>query len=283
MQTSIMQIRGTTVQVLKRFFLIKYLLSLYSVNLFLRRGCGRFWGQFPTYKEAYNFLPPRRRVVYDEDRVVPISLESFLLVHLFDWPILFHLQGLIHDKNLRRITDFGGHIGVKYRAFRDILVFPDDLRWQVIDVPALRREGERLAREDNLPALQFYAQPEDTEPCDVLLCSGVLQYSDISLEALVRRLPRLPPLILINKVAVSDAGPYYTLEDFGPGRMVYRVFGVSELEDIRKALGYDKIADWTVPYRDLVIHGPQGDVVAPMIGEAWHLSNVPEGFQGKSH
>ncbi|ACB94028.1 TIGR04325 family methyltransferase [Beijerinckia indica] len=239
------------------------------LNSYFRKGFGRHWGRFETFEEARDFLPSSKRVTYDNDEIVPINLESFATIHSFDWPVLFFLQRIFNENALRVITDFGGHIGSKYYAYKDMLTLPADLCWQVVDVPAVVREGRRRLTET--PTLHFYEKLEETQACDILLCSGVLQYAELSIDEIVARLPKRPARIIVNKVALSENESFYTLEDFGKYRMPYHILAPDALKESRLRLGYTLLAHWPIPSRDFIVPSAKGKDHVSMVGEAWML------------
>lgn len=239
------------------------------LNAWLRRGYGSHWGRFATRADATAFLRPSDRITYDDDRIVQINVESFSEVHLFDWPVLFHLRNAMAGRDRFVVTDFGGHIGVKYYAFRPLLETMGSFVWQVVDLPAACREGRRrgLGKEAELG---FFETVEETAPCDTLILSGVTPYADLDVSTIVQRLPVRPRHILLNKVATTtDGDSYFTLESFGPGRMPYRVMSPGELDRMRESLGYRRIAHWTIPHRDVDVPHARGTTRTRMIGEAW--------------
>ncbi|MBR0646530.1 methyltransferase, TIGR04325 family [Plastoroseomonas hellenica] len=237
------------------------------LNALLGRSHGSHWGRFPTREAAAAYMRPSAQLDYDDDRVVDMNVESFSRIHLFDWPVMFHLQRMIARGELRRVTDFGGHVGVKYLAYRDALGFPDDLVWQVVDVPAMCRAGRR--RSADIPQLRFHEALEDTMPSDVLLCSGSLQYVDAPLDQILARLPAPPPVILLNKVSVTEAAGFFTLESFGLGRMPHHVVALRELDMLRQRCGYELEARWDIPDREFEVQAADGRQTVQMIGEVW--------------
>ncbi len=242
-------------------------------NTLFRKGKAPYWGRFKTSRDAIDTLPVSRRGSFDNELMASRNIETFSSIHLFDWPVMFFLQKQMEESHLRVVTDFGGHIGVKFYAYRKLLNFPADLTWQVVDVPAMVREGRRRLPPD-VHALQFFERAEETVACDVLLCSGVLQYVDATVEEIVVRLPRKPRWIVLNKVNISQGETYFTLEDHGRYTLPFRVIAPKELEQARNRLGYTLTASWTIPYRDIVVHSSQGTDLTPMIGEAWTLDET---------
>jgi putative methyltransferase (TIGR04325 family) len=239
-----------------------------AANTLFRRQKTPYWGRYQTNEEAQSMVPMARRASFDNEIMVSHNIEKFSTIHVFDWPVLFFLQKLIHEGRLRVVTDFGGHIGVKFYAFRTMLDLPAELRWQVVDVPSMVKEGRRRLSPET-SALHFFEQAEEAAACDVLLCSGVLQYAQATIEEIAARLPAKPHWIILNKVAVSEGEGFFTLEDHGRYTLPYRIFTPKELEESRLRLGYTRVASWSIPHCDIVVHSSQGTHHVPMIGEAW--------------
>ncbi len=254
------------------------------LNALLRKGYGPHWGRFQTYGDAFAFLRPSDRLTFRQDSVVQNNISTFKQVHLYDWPILFFLFSLIHDGKVRVITDFGGHVGVKFYAYRSLLKFPSDLAWQVVDLPEICREGEKRRDRSELQ-LKFFDSVDAAPACDMLICSGVLQYSDIELEDIFKRLSTKPKFALLNKIAVIKDGRegFYTIEAYGFGKMPYRIFAQGDLDCARVRLGYRLVRRWSIPYRDFDVPSERRTDRIEMIGEAWALEpSSPEAAANRS-
>ena len=230
-------------------------------------------GHFKTPQEAQASLPPARRATYDNEEIVTAGIESYFTIHTFDWPILFHLQKLLRENRLRSLTDFGGHVGVKFYAFRELLALENSFQWQVVDVPAMCREGRRRIPA-HVTSLSFFERIEDTAPSDVLICSGVLQYAETSVVDLVHRMPVKPHTILVNKVAVAYRGQgFVTLENFGAASLPYRIGTRAELDQAREQLGYSLTTNWNLPDRDFAVISSKGIEWVNLVGQAWTLNS----------
>jgi len=252
-----------------RLPVLKQLRRSGRLNQLLRLGYDAHWGHFSSRKDAESFLRPSRKITYNNEDIAQINIESFSQTHLFDWPVMFFLQRLANEGKLSVVTDLGGHVGVKYLAFRPHMNFPQDLVWQVVDTPAICKEGRRRQSADT-QALRFHEKAEDTQPCSVLICSGVLPYLDMPLEQAVRDLPAPPRTIILNKVAVTQGEGFYTLESFGgPGRMPFKITTVAEIERIRKRLGYKLLSHWDIPHRAFKVASAKGTHAVHMVGQAW--------------
>jgi putative methyltransferase (TIGR04325 family) len=248
---------------------LKQLRESGTFNAVFHKGFGAYWGHFRTSEEAGSFMRSSNRSTYNNNEIVQFNIDLFYGIQFFDWPVLFFLQTLLRENRLRVVTDFGGHVGVKFYAYRDLLDLPPDFIWQVYDLPAMVAEGRR-----RMPAgttgLQFFDDLESTAPCDVLICSGVLQYAESTVEQIIGRLPAKPHMVILNKVAVFDTESFYTLENYGRYWLPYRIFTPKELEETRVRLGYTLASNWTVP-REIVVNAANGKYQIKTIGQVWQL------------
>ncbi len=235
---------------------------------FLYEGQGTFFGRFNTYHDALGYLPEKLRSTYDNNDLVEINIDMFSQVQIFDWPVMFYLQDRANKGRLSAVTDFGGHVGVKYYAYSPFLQFSESFLWQAVEVPAMVEAGKKRPGEGNR-SLRFYERIEDTAPCDVLLCSGVLQYSPLTIEEIIGRMPKRPAMVILSRVSTLEAEGLYTLENFNDVKIPHRIFSLNELEQSRQTIGYSKLAHWHIPHRDFEIPFEPGTPQVKMIGEVW--------------
>jgi putative methyltransferase (TIGR04325 family) len=213
-------------------------------------GC-RFSGAYSFYGEAMEAAAHRGLAGYDHEEVAEVSFKKMCEVAPWDYPVLFWMNRLSAD--IASVIDAGGHMGTKYRAFRDLLPISDDLQWVVYDLPAIVRAGRRRAEMDGLKGLRFVDRLEDAGAADLLLGSGLLQYLDVPVSGLLGRLPRLPSHLLLNKVALRAGRTIVTLEKIGKARVPYQIRNETGfLRDVQ-GLGYRLIDRWTIPSLSHVI------------------------------
>jgi putative methyltransferase (TIGR04325 family) len=209
------------------------------------RGVQRFRGAFATHAEAMAAVRPGALAGYDHDEMAEVAFDHMCDVQLWDYPVLFWLDRLIPERNA--LLDAGGHMGTKFRAFRDVLRLPPGFDWAVYDLPAIVRAGRARAEREGLQGLSFHDQLEATPPSDLLLASGLLQFIDIPFTDLLQRLPHLPTHLVLNKVATRDGPSVVTLEQLPKGEVPYQVRNHGEFLSSLEALGY-KVADaWEIP------------------------------------
>jgi putative methyltransferase (TIGR04325 family) len=211
----------------------------------------RFSGAYFSYEEAIAAAARRGLVGFDHEEIAEVSFENMCQVVPWDYPVLFWMHRLSAD--VASVIDAGGHMGTKYRAFRDLLPISDDLQWVVYDLPAIVRAGRRRAEMDGLKGLHFVDRLEDAGAADLFLGSGLLQYLDVPVSELLGRLSRLPPHLLLNKVALRAGKTVVTLEKIGKARVPYQMLNETVfLRDV-ESLGYRLFDRWTIPSLSHVI------------------------------
>lgn len=204
---------------------------------------GEFRGAFPSHRDAMNSVRRNKLAGYDNSEVADVAYEFMSSIIFWDWPVLYWLYRLSSES--KTVIDAGGHMGTKYRAFRNHL--PDDgLRWIVYDLPAIVRRGRELAAKDGLEKLEFIDQLNQSPPPDVFLGSGLLQYLDIPFHQLIRQLPVLPRHIVLNKVATHHQSTVFTLQNLGIAEVPYQIRNHEEFLRELNDIGYEVIDHWEI-------------------------------------
>ena len=108
-----------------------------------------FRGVFDTWDAAAASAPPTRPLGYDNPDSAALYLRH-LSVEDWDYPALFWIADSV-AKGLRHFADIGGSVGIKYYAFGKFVKFPGELRWRVIDVPAVVARGREFALQRGAP------------------------------------------------------------------------------------------------------------------------------------
>lgn len=210
---------------------------LYKCGL---RG-SRFRGVYPTYEEALASIRPGLLAGYDHDPVVTINCEYMCQIRYDDWPILYWLQRLAPVTKC--LLDAGGHIGTKYRAFRNHLDL-NGLQWVVYDLPTVVRRGRDRATAEGLTNLHFIDKLSTAPDADALLTLGLFQYLHEPLDKFFGQLPSRPRHLLVSKVAVREGPTIVTLENFRCAEVPYFVRNRAEFFSSLTDLGYDIVDQW---------------------------------------
>ncbi|MEJ7688645.1 MAG: TIGR04325 family methyltransferase [Variovorax sp.] len=200
-----------------------------------------FMGSFDSFAAAQAGAPPEKPVGYDHPPAV--ALYSHQLA-FYDYPGLFWIGHSLED-GMRGIFDLGGHLGIKYYAFRRLLGYPIDLRWTVCDVPTMVKAGRDLALQRNVSAqLGFTTNFADASGCDVLYASGSLQYLPMRISEIIAALPVRPRRIVLNTTAVHPDRTLYTLNSIGFAICPYRIQQHDQLIAELAASGYKRRDAW---------------------------------------
>jgi putative methyltransferase (TIGR04325 family) len=202
-------------------------------------------GAYPTVDAAIASQSSRQMVGHNHKQIVPVDSAAMSTLLSWDYPVLFWLDRLM--PGTKRIIDAGGHVGVKYRAWRKILNLAPDYEWIVLDLPAMVEEGRARAAAEDLAALRFESDAARLPPADLFLASGLLQYYPNDLSVLLKQLPTLPRHVIVNKVSVRDGPAFVTLQRVGPSRAPYQIRNREQFIADVLELGYEVVDQWDIP------------------------------------
>jgi putative methyltransferase (TIGR04325 family) len=215
-----------------------------------------FRGVFATFEEAERSAPRTLPLGYDHPGPAGMYQERARKAYPTDYPVLFWLQRVLREGSLR-VFDLGGHTGVSYYAYRRYLDYPEALRWQVQDVPAVVQEGRSIAaKNDHSGHLSFTDRFEEVEGADVLVALGSLQYLPETLAERVRNLRTPPRHLILNLIPLHEEHSYFTLQSIGTAFCPYRVTSFAEFRSAYEKLGYETVDTWENPEKrcDIPFH-----------------------------
>lgn len=170
-----------------------------------------------------------------------------------DYPALFHLRALLPA--LHRVFDLGGNVGNLFYCYSKYLELPQELEWQVHDLPSNLLRGAALAKECHAHRLRFSETWMDASGADLLLASGSLHYFEHPLPEMVAELPVRPRHILINRTPLTDGPPVAAVQEAGAFRVACMLYNRQTLIRDFKRLGYEMVDRWQVPELSLDIPG----------------------------
>ena len=100
-----------------------------------------FRGVYDSAQAATRSAPVAAPIGYDNDQSA--GLYDYHLVRVFahDYAAMFWMERSFAEGS-SSVLDIGGHVGLKYYAFRKYLSYPKHLRWQVCDVPSVIARGK---------------------------------------------------------------------------------------------------------------------------------------------
>ena len=201
-----------------------------------------FMGSFESFADAEANAPSTKAVGYDNAEAAK-TLYSHQL-YFYDYPALFWVSRAL-EEGMRSVFDLGGHVGIKYYAFRRVLPFPNDLRWTVCDVPGVVQTGQDLAvQREATHQLGFTTDFHDATGYDVLYASGSLQYLPLRISEILATLPIKPRRIIINTAAVHSDKTLYTLNSIGFAVCPYRIQHYDALLAELSEAGYKRRDAW---------------------------------------
>jgi putative methyltransferase (TIGR04325 family) len=146
-----------------------------------------------------------------------------------------------------KLIDYGGSIGLSYYSYTRRRQLPPHARWIVVEVPQLVATGQKVALQQHAEQLEFVSDLGSTPESDILLSAGALQYIEDSVPGFLEKLPALPQHVLLNKVPLTKAQSYWTLQNFYTGISPYRVYNEKEFLSYFENLGYAVRDSWKVP------------------------------------
>lgn len=220
-------------------------------------------GRFGSFEEARRSAPPGAQVGYDTQQHANLYDERIGKVLISDYPVLYWLGRLVSE--IRVVFDMGGHKGELFYGFREKLPMPDSLRWLVHDLPSSTSAGVALAKREGAAALDFTTALEDGSGCDLLIASGVLQYLEQPLAAVLASWEQAPRYLIVNNTPMYEGSEYVTLQNMGVSYNPYRVFNRAALIGSLAERGYVLRDHWrtersmAVPLKpDLFVEAYQG-------------------------
>ena len=159
-----------------------------------------------------------------------------------DYPVLYYWLQIRPEP--RRVLDVGGNVGNLFYAYDRYLRFPDDLDWNIVELPSVRAAGESLAAERKERRIRYVESIGHAEEVDFFLSSGSLQYFDESLPDLLRQLKRLPSHVVINRVPVCKGEEICTVQDGWTYLVACKIQNCEALVGSMKKIGYEVVETW---------------------------------------
>lgn len=201
-----------------------------------------FMGSFESFAAAQAGAPSSKAVGYDNAEQARTFYSP--QIHSYDYPALFWL-GRSLAEGMASVFDLGGHVGIKYYAFRRLLDYPGGLRWTVCDVPGVVKTGQELAVQREATAqLGFTTDYGAASGYDVLYASGSLQYLPVRIVEIISTLAVKPKRIVLNTTAVHPDRTLYTLNSIGFAVCPYRIQHHDVLLAELKQAGYRRRDVW---------------------------------------
>lgn len=202
-----------------------------------------FRGVYSSFADAQRAAPRIKPLGYDAANSADWYLNRHDSVRHEDYPVLFWMREAFEDS--RSVFEIGGHVGVAYYGFEQVLTYPADLMWTICDVPSVVSAGEALALSRGRKSVRFVTNAGQVEGADIVLAAGALQYIDTpSLSETVASFRVRPKHVLVNTTPVYDGPAFITLQSIGSAYCAYRVFNHEEFVRSLTTIGYSLVSTW---------------------------------------
>ena len=206
-----------------------------------------FSGIYDSFEAAATAAPNHQPHHYNHDAAASLYADMMSRIFDYDYPAMFWLQQSFAE-GLRHVFDLGGHVGIKYYAFKPKLRPGNNIHWTVGDLPAIVDRGRALAQQKGVDdQLRFADALVEMSGCDVLFASGSLQYLPMTLAELLADLTQRPRRIIVNITPIHDEAAYFTVNSIGvaycPYRIQRRATFIKEVQDC----GYVLRDHWRTP------------------------------------
>ncbi|SCK17107.1 putative methyltransferase, LIC12133 family [Variovorax sp. HW608] len=253
---------STMTQLVRSFLegpLTRWLLMRWRRKQFLSSaGFGCYFGAYSSFEEARQYLPPSPG--FDEEALTEehVTIRTNR-IFAYDYPMLWWLSSAF-GSGAKSILDIGGSVGVHFYAYRPWLRYPPELRWTIVEVPAVERVGRRLAAEREATSLDFCTdllEAVSRTGASIWISAGALQYlAPPSLSVLLHTCSRHPGHILLNKLPLFDGDDFVSAQNLGescfsPVHIFNRVRFVESI----LAEGYVLKDQWAVYERSFYLPG----------------------------
>jgi putative methyltransferase (TIGR04325 family) len=205
-----------------------------------------FRGVYSSAEEAARSAPKDRALGYDNAESAAMYF-NHMTPDSFDYPAIYWLEKSLLAGH-HSIFDVGGHIGIKYYAFKPLLSDVPGLSWLVCDVPAVIQRGRSAAaKRDTAGCLAFTSDYAEVGGCDILFASGVVQYLPMTMLEWLGPIASKPRRIIFNTSAIHPKLDFFTLNSIGTAYCPYRVTSEASFMSQMTRLGYHLVDRWTTP------------------------------------
>lgn len=206
---------------------------------------------FDTLEQAETAIAPYAQGGHEHSANADNHLELSRAARPSDYAALFHLQRLL--PRIRRVFDLGGNVGNLFYCYGHYLSLPEDVSWQVHDLPDNMARGRQLALQRGAHQLSFTDDWSDASGADLLLISGALHYMRQSPAEMISALDRPPEHILINRTPLTEARPFATIQDGGAFRVACMVNNRDAMLGALDRIGYRLEDSWQAAELSLAV------------------------------
>lgn len=220
---------------------------------FETNGYGDFWGVYKTFEEAIEAAPKSKHIGYNHAELAQEYQQMLeqnrwennydCVIADYDYPILFWLNSIFNQEEVKTIFDFGGNVGIHFYNYAKYLKYSQGLTWIICEVPEIAKLGRKIADKRGVDNLEFTYNFENTDGKDIFIALGSIQYiEDIQIKLSNLKRPRH---LLINRLALYNGEQFVTLQN-GGNNVYYPQYIFNKTEFIEKleSIGYKLIDIW---------------------------------------
>jgi putative methyltransferase (TIGR04325 family) len=201
-----------------------------------------FRGVYHSFKEASLSSPSTKPLGYNNKKAASMYKERLESVYPADYPVMFWLEK--HRKEIKRVFDFGGHVGVHFYSYSKYVNVPMSAEWTVCDVESVVQEGKLLAEERHTTNLNFVTDINECESYDLFMANGSLQYLEWELHEKLGQLKNKPKFVIINTTPIHQNQKTITLQSIGTSFCPYYIRSEEEFFCGMKSIGYELVDVW---------------------------------------
>ncbi len=241
-----------------KFKLLKFIeIFPFGRDIYLHLSAARlgisYRGVYSSYPEALLDIPSSTVMEYDvinENKLDNKEHEKTTLdnwFHDIDYPLLFWLSRIVGGEGV--VLELGGSVGHFFFTSDAYINYPDDLRWTIAELPQAVELGRQLVEEREESRLKFIDSANlcDSEPADIFMTAGTLQYMKMHVVDIIGSLAKAPKHVLIHNLPVHDDTSIWTLQNLGVCELPYRIYSSEDLKSRMLGMGYEQVATWTSP------------------------------------
>lgn len=223
-------------------------------KLFLTPDCyTKCCGIFKTEPEAYKKFPILDIKYQDIPVVVDESFASreYKINEEFDLPVINWFSQVLTSSSI--VLDFGGGIGGHFYAYKNHLHMPENVSWNVIEIPQRVEIGNKMAEYKKDTRLKLYDDFSLVENPNIFFASGSLQYINTKLFNALFEKSKYEHIIL-NRFPLYFGKSFITVQNGGNEYVLQYIHNKSEFIDLLTRNGYDLIDEWTEDYDGFTIN-----------------------------
>ncbi|AUN97658.1 methyltransferase, TIGR04325 family [Bacteriovorax stolpii] len=202
-----------------------------------------FRGIYGSFSEAELSSPKTKPKGYDNTESASLYKERTNKIYSTDYPVLFWMNN--YKTDIKKVFDFGGHIGIHYYSFSKLLDFSGIESWTVCDVPSVAEEGRKYSEQRGAKNLNFVSNIQDLSDQDLFLASGSLQYLDWEIHEKFFELKKFPKYLIFNMLPLHSTTSTITLQSIGTAFCPYYIRKENDFIKGLESIGYELVDLWS--------------------------------------